>query len=182
MPSFADLLKTDSVPLVGLGILGLALPFLFPALRPQFAMLAKSSAKLFLEAEIGADSALTDRLVDAAVDALVGASSHGSDEHRKEHAEREIDRFVAAASAAAERRGWDEQDTKRRYHRHLAKLDSALSHARHRAHPSQRTALDHAHDMLTRHAPQPRSLTVQRTAQNLKAHVKVPPNRAKKSG
>jgi hypothetical protein len=147
-PSLGDVLKSDSVPLVGLGVLGLALPFLFPALRPQFAFLVKSGAKLFLEAELGAEGALADRLVDAAIDGLMGASSHSSDEHRKEWTEHEIDRFVSAACAAAQRRGWDEQDAERRYRRHVAKLDSALSQARRRAHPSQRAALDHAHEKL----------------------------------
>ena len=156
MPSLGDILKADSVPLLGLGVLGLALPLLFPALRPQFASFVKSGAKLFLEAELGAEGALADRLVDAAVDALAGASSHGSDEHRKERTEHEIDRFVSAACAAAQRRGWDEEDAERRYRRHVAKLDSALSQARYRAHPSQRAALDHAHEKLAHHAAKAR--------------------------
>src|SRR5262249_43411878 len=156
MPSLGDILKADSVPLVGLGVLGLALPFLFPALRPQFAFLVKSGAKLFLEAELGAEGALADRLVDAAVDALVGASSHGSDEHRKVRTEHEIDRFVSAACAAAQRRGRDEQDAERRYRRHFAKFDSALSQARGRAHPSQRAALDHPHEKRAHRAAKAR--------------------------
>jgi len=156
MPSLGDILKADSVPLLGLGVLGLALPLLFPALRPQFASFVKSGAKLFLEAELGAEGALADRLVDAAVDALAGASSHGSDDHRKERTEHEIDRFVSAACAAAQRRGWDEEDAERRYRRHVAKLDSALSQARYRAHPSQRAALDHAHEKLAHHAAKAR--------------------------
>src|SRR6516162_9181672 len=119
MPSFNDLLKFDALPLVGLGIVGLAIPLFVPGLRPQFASVVKAGTKLFLEAELGADDELTDRLVDAAVDALVGASSRGSDADRSQHAEREVSRFVSAARTAAHRRGWDEHDVERRYHRHL---------------------------------------------------------------
>jgi hypothetical protein len=151
MPSLGDFLEADSVPLVGLGIVGLAIPLLVPGLRPQFATVVKAAAKLFLEAELGADNELNDRLVDAAIDALVSASSHGSDAHRTEQAERQVHRFVSAACVAAHRRGWDEQDIERRYHRHLSKMDAALSRTTHRAHPSQRAALGHAHEMLEQH-------------------------------
>src|SRR5947207_15621169 len=125
MASLGDILEADSVPLVGLGVLGLALPFLIPALRPQFAFLVKSGAKLFLEAEIGAEGALADRIVDAAVDALLGASSHGADEHCKERTERESDRFVSAARSAAQRRGRDTHDGEARYRRRVGRVESA---------------------------------------------------------
>ena len=141
MATLDDILKSGSVPLVGLGIIVFALPFFFPVLSPQFAAVLKSGAKLFLEAELGADNALTDRLVGATVDAVVQTTSHGTEEQRKQKAERAVNQFVSAACAGARRRGWDERDVERRYHRHLAKLDNALSQARHRAHPSQRAAL-----------------------------------------
>jgi hypothetical protein len=145
MATLDDVLKVG--PVVGMGLVALALPFFVPALRTQFAAVLKSGAKLFLEAELGADDVLTDRLVDAAVDALVQIPAHGTEEQRKENAESEVNRFVSAARAAAQRRGWDERDVERRYHRHLAKLEHTLSRARHRIHPS----LAHASESLARH-------------------------------
>lgn len=156
MANLDEILKADAVPLVSISILGLALPYLLPGLRPRFAGIAKAGAKLFLEAELGADNELTDRLVDATIDALVGASSQGSEAHRTEKTQKEIDRFVSASQAAAHRRGWDAGDAEARYHRHLSKLDAAVSRTMHGAHPSQRAALVHAHQLLARHRTKPR--------------------------
>jgi len=149
MATLDDMLKVSPVWLVGLGLV--AVPFFVPALRPQFAAVLKSGAKLFLEAELGADEVLTDRLVDAAVDALVQTPPHGTEEQRRENAESKVNRFVSAARAGAQRRGWDELDVERRYQRHLAKLEHALSRAGQRIHTSQRAPLAHASESLARH-------------------------------
>src|SRR5437764_2743135 len=154
-----DVLKAGSVPLVGLAVVALAVPYFFPALRPQFEAVFKSGAKLFLEAELGADDAIADRFVDAAVGALFQATAHGTDEERKQKAESHLKRFVGRAHAGARRRGWDEEDVERRYHRRLRKLDHALEHARHRADPRQRAALAHASEALARHHAKPKTST-----------------------
>jgi hypothetical protein len=151
-----DVLKAGPVPLLGLGVVALAVPFFFPALRPQLEAVFKSGAKLFLEAELGADDAIADRFVNAAVDALFHATAHGTDEERKQKAESQINRFVSRAHAGSRRRGWDEQDAERRYHRRLRKLDHAIERARHRAGPRQRAALAHASESLERHRPKPK--------------------------
>jgi len=70
-----DFLKAGPLHLIGVGILALAVPIFFPALRPQFAALLKAGAKLALEAEFDADDALANRLVDAAVNALLHVST-----------------------------------------------------------------------------------------------------------
>jgi hypothetical protein len=154
-----DVLKAGSVPLVGLAVVALAVPYFFPALRPQFEAVFKSGAKLFLEAELGADDAIADRFVDAAVGALFHATAHGTDDERKQKAESYVKRFVGRAQAGARRRGWDEEDVERRYHRRLRKLDHALEHARHRADPRQRVALAHASEALARHHAKPKMST-----------------------
>jgi hypothetical protein len=151
-----DVLKAGPVPLVGLGVVALALPYFFPALRPQFEAVFKSGAKLFLEAELGADDAIADRFVDAAVGALFHATAHGTDDERKQKAESHVNRFVSRAHAGARRRGWDEEDVEWRYHRRLRKLDHALERARHRADPRQRAALAHASESLARHRAKPK--------------------------
>ena len=63
------------------------MPYSIPSLRPQFASVLKSGAKLFLEAELGADDAIVDRYVGAAIDALFQATAHGTEEERKAKAE-----------------------------------------------------------------------------------------------
>ena len=161
MASLNDLFKLESIPLAGLGIVALAVPFFVPALRPQFAGALKSGLKLFLEAELGADNALADRLVDASVDCLLKVTSDGTEEHRKEKADREVKRFISKARASAHRRSWDEADAEARYHRHLAKWDAALSRARHRAHSSQHAALAHASDSLAKHRAGPKPVSTQ---------------------
>jgi hypothetical protein len=182
MPSLTDLLKIDSIPLAGLGLAALAVPFLLPAVRPQVAAALKSGIKLFLEAEVGADIALADRLVDASVDALMQAASHGTEDHRKERTERVVHRFVSKAHASAHRRGWDEQDTEARYRRRLVKLNAALSRARHRANPSQRAALDHASDVLGKHhsgAGKPMPAMVARQTESSRPAPAKAPKRAR---
>jgi hypothetical protein len=64
-----DFLKADPLMLIGVGVLGLAVPMFFPALRPQLAAVLKAGARLALEAEFDADDALADGLVDTAVNA-----------------------------------------------------------------------------------------------------------------
>ena len=75
-----DLVKGNPVTFVGIGVATLALPYLFPALRPQVAAVLKSGAKLFLEAEIGADNQVLDSLVDSTVDRLLNVTAKGTDE------------------------------------------------------------------------------------------------------
>jgi len=43
-----DFLKADPLMLLGVGVLGLAVPIFFPALRPQLAALLKAGARLAL--------------------------------------------------------------------------------------------------------------------------------------
>jgi hypothetical protein len=146
-----DFLKADPLKLIGVGLVGLAVPILFPALRPQFAALLKAGAKLALEAEFDADDALADGLVNAAVNALLSVSARDSEKDLHDRSEATVNRFLAAASAGATRRGWDQQDVANRYHKRLVKLDHALSRAHPRARPRQRKALEHASVLLRKH-------------------------------
>ncbi len=146
-----DFLKADPLQLIGLGLVGLAVPIFFPALRPQFAALLKAGAKLALEAEFDADDALADRLVNTALNALLHVSPRDSEKDLCDRSEATVNRFVAAASASAARRGWDQQDVAHRYHKRLVKLDHAISRAHPRARPRQRMALDHASNLVRKH-------------------------------
>jgi hypothetical protein len=146
-----DFLKADSLPLIGVGLVSLAVPIFFPALRPQFAALLKAGAKLALEAEFDADDALADGLVDTAINALLRVSPQDSEKDLCDRSEATVNRFLGAASASAARRGWDQQDVAHRYHKRLVKLDHAISRAHPRARARQRTALDHASKLLRKH-------------------------------
>jgi len=146
-----DFLKAGPLHLIGVGILALAVPIFFPALRPQFAALLKAGAKLALEAEFDADDALANRLVDAAVNALLHVSTQDTEMDLCHRSEATVNRFLAAARASAARRGWDQQDVACRYHKRIAKLDHAISRAHHGARAPQRTALGHASKLLKKH-------------------------------
>jgi hypothetical protein len=146
-----DFLKADPLRLIGVGVLGLAVPIFFPAMRPQLAAILKAGAKLALEAEFDADDALADRLVDTAVNALMRVSSQDSEQDLCNRSEAAVNRFLATARASAARRGWDQQDVAHRYHKRLVKLDHAISRAHPGARPRQRTALEHASKLLKQH-------------------------------
>jgi hypothetical protein len=146
-----DFWKADALQLIGVAAVGLAVPILFPALRPQFAALLKAGVKLALEAEFDADEALADALVSTAVNALLRVSPQDSEKDLCRKSEATVDRFLAAAHSSAARRGWDQQDVAHRYHRRLAKLDHAISRAHHQARAPQRAALEHASKLLQNH-------------------------------
>jgi hypothetical protein len=148
VPLSEDFWKADPLQLIGVGLLGVAAPIFFPALRPQFVALLKAGAKLALEAEFDADDALADRLVETAVNALLQVPPQDSEKHLCERSETTVNRFLAASGDSASRRGWDQQDAARRYHKRLVKFDHAISRAHARARPAQRTALDHASKLL----------------------------------
>ena len=146
-----DFLKADPLKLIGVGLMGLAVPIFFPALRPQLAALLKAGAKLALEAEFDADDALADGLVSTAVSALLRVSPRDSEKDLCDRSEATVNRFLAAASASAARRGWDQQDVAHRYHKRLVKLDHAISRAHPRARGRQRMALEHASTLISKH-------------------------------
>jgi hypothetical protein len=160
MAALEDVLKAGPLSLVGLGIVGLALPVIVPGLRPQFAGVLKTAAKLFLEAEFEADNALMDRLVDTAVDSLLAIPAHAPEADRERKVDKVMSRFVSATRAGAHRRGWDEHDAAARYHRSLAKLDHAISRAQSRARASQHPILEHASRSLRQHHEQSRRSSV----------------------
>jgi hypothetical protein len=146
-----DFWKADPFQLIGVGLIGVAAPILFPTLRPQFVALLKAGAKLALEAEFDADDALADRLVESAVNALLQVSLQDTEKDLCDRSEATVNRFLAASSDSATRRGWDQQDVAHRYDKHLVKFDHAISRAHPRARAAQRTALAHASKFLRKH-------------------------------
>jgi hypothetical protein len=155
-----DFFKADPLQLIGVGVLGLAVPIFFPALRPPFAALLKAGAKLALEAEFDADDVLADQLVDTAINSLLHVTPQDSEKDLHHRSEATLNRFLSAAHASAARRGWDAQDVAHRYRKRLSKLDRAISRAHRRARAPQRTALENASKLLGRHHVESESLPV----------------------
>lgn len=136
--------EAGPLPFVGIGLLTVAAPYFMPSLRPQMGELLKASARLLLEAELGADNELTDRLVDTSVDCFMRIMPHGTKDERHRRADHELDRFFSKARAASHRRGFGPEDARRRYHKHLSRMERALKSKRERAGPEHKQAFDHA--------------------------------------
>ena len=145
--------ESGPLPLVGLGLITVAVPYFVPSLRPELGGILKASAKLFLEAEFGADNQLTDRLVDKSVDALMRMMPDATDEEHERHADRELDRFFSRARSAARRRGFNPEDAERRYNKHLSRMERGLTGRKH-AGTGRPQTLEHA---LRRIANEPRT-------------------------
>jgi hypothetical protein len=143
-----DILEIGEVgplPFVGIGLLTtVAAPFFMPSLRPQVGELLKAAVRLLLEAELGADNELTDRLVDTSVDCFMRIMPHGTKDERRRQADHELDRFFSKARAASHRRGFGHEDARRRYHKHLSRMERALKSKRERAGLGHKQAFDHA--------------------------------------
>jgi hypothetical protein len=136
--------EAGRLPFVGIGLLAIALPFVMPSLRPQLGKLLSGAAKLFAEAEFGADDALTDRLVDASVNALMRIAPTGTVDEQRRRTDRELDRFFSRARTAAHRRGHSREDAGRRYHKHLSRMEHALKSRQGRTEPRHRQTVDRA--------------------------------------
>jgi hypothetical protein len=154
MAFIEDVFKGNPVTAIGLGVLAVAVPLVFPAVRPQFAAVLKVGAKLFLEAEFEADDAVAAQVVDASIGSLLQAISGGSEDERKRAVDTHLEHFAAKARRRARRRGWDEPDAKARYHRYMRKFERGIDRAQRGARPAQHAALAHASRRISEHRSQ----------------------------
>lgn len=128
MAIIENILESDATTAVGVGILVLAFPFVFPNLRVQWAEAVKAGVKLFVEAEGDAEGDIIDRLVDATVDDIVADLSHGhgTEAERRQAGTSRIEQFNSTAQARSRRYGWNAQDQAARYRRHIERLQTAM--------------------------------------------------------
>lgn len=127
---------------VGVGVAAVVVPAFVPSLREPAAQVLKSSIRLFLDAELGADNALTDRLVDTSMDRLMKTvSDHRA--NRRERGGHALDRFFHRARAASNRRGFSREDADRRFRKHLSKMQNALQSKHRKASPREQEILEH---------------------------------------
>ncbi len=132
MAGLEELLKGNPITAIGIGAAVVAVPVLFPSLRPQWAAAVKGGTKLFLEAEGGAEGDIIDGLAEKAIDQLVDVIAHREPEQRHEAAAAVIASYRRQARARADRHGYDEKDCAARLHRHMARLRHKVArrHAR----------------------------------------------------
>lgn len=118
---------------VAVGALAVALPLTFPRIRPVLLPVVKGGAKIFLEAEWGADGDIADALVDETMDALTDVLSQSAQADRREAARAAVGTFKRRARSHARRWGRDDKDRGARYDRRVTKLRRAVSRARMRS-------------------------------------------------
>lgn len=126
MAIIEDVLKSNPLAAAGIALAALAAPAFVPSLRPQLAALAKSCTKLFLEAEFGAEGEIIDHMADKAVDDMTEALAKSDPDKRRRAVHSITDKFKASAHARSQRKGWDDNDRKARYRRHISKLHDAV--------------------------------------------------------
>jgi hypothetical protein len=69
-------------------------------------------------------------------------------ELQRQHTDRELDRFLSKAHAGAHRRGFNREDARRRYHRHLLAIERALKQKQERAGTEHGRVFAHALDRI----------------------------------
>ncbi len=148
MLALEDIVKAEPGAAIAVGLLVLAAPVLVPSLRPELRPILKSAAKLFVEAEFGADGAIIEQLADAAIDDILDAGARGSEPERNSRIEARVQRFTRRARHRAQRMGRDEADRQARYRRHVHILQRRLSLGRARKTGTRREALDHAATLI----------------------------------
>ncbi|MGH1574237.1 hypothetical protein ACRAWG_30845 [Methylobacterium sp. P31] len=143
-----DLLKGNPITAIGIGAAVVAVPVLFPSLRPQWAAAVKGGTKLFLEAEGGAEGDIIDGLAEKAIDQLVDAIAHHEPEQRREAAAAVISGYKRQARARADRHGYDEKDRAARFHRHMARLRHKVARRHARASDDKKASWDRIATMI----------------------------------
>lgn len=121
------LFKAGAAPALAVGLAVLAIPILFPRWRPQWAAALKAGAKVFLEAEEGAEGEIIDALAERAIDELADAVANVAPVERDRAAGAVVRAYKARARERAERLGWSDRDRAHRYQRHVDRLHRAAA-------------------------------------------------------
>lgn len=154
LKSLLEVGELGALPIAGIGLAAVVAPYLIPALRSRAGEIVKASAKLFFESEFEAEGLLAELLAAATVDALMGVPLHKSTEERRQQTDRVLDRFFSKAHAGARRRGFDDEDKRNRYHKHLTAIERRLKQKQEGAGAEHAPLFTHALQRITteRHA------------------------------
>jgi hypothetical protein len=146
--------KSDILAVVGLGVAAAVLSGLLPNARPALRSAVKFGVDLFLESEGEAEAELIQSLVAATMHGIrEDLSKTHSEPERRDAVEARVENFKRQARIRARRWGSDQQDRHRRYHRHLARLETTLARKKQEALPERdRRVLDYAFEALAAEA------------------------------
>ncbi|RTL85994.1 MAG: hypothetical protein EKK29_10800 [Hyphomicrobiales bacterium] len=125
MAAVEDLFKSNLPIALGLG-LTVALPAIFPSLRPRWSAAIKTGVKLYLEASGEAEVDLIDSLAEGALDQLAALIARPA-EKLDDKVTHVVSAYKAKARARSHRWGFSEEDRRKRYDRHIAKLCDKIS-------------------------------------------------------
>jgi hypothetical protein len=143
-----DVLKAAPGPALATGLAILTISMLFPMLRPRWGAALKVGAKLFLEAEAGAEGVIIDGLAESAIADLADAVANFPPEARDRSTAAIVRAYKSRAGERARRLGWNERDREARYRRHVDRLQRAAVHRSGRSSGATRQAWDRVGALL----------------------------------
>jgi len=148
-----NITKSNVVTVVGIGVAAAVLSELLPNTRPLIKSAIQLGLDLLTESEAEAEADLIRSLVTATMRGIRDDLSDSASEAESRKAVRHrIDHFKHRARVHARRWGGDQHDQRRRYTRHLARLESALASEKSEIEPSDRRVLDYAFEALSAEA------------------------------
>lgn len=133
-----DVLKQNSGPAIGLGLIAMALPVVFPSLRPALANAVKAGAQLYFEAEGGAEADIIAIIAESAADQLADAVARARPEERNQAVAGILNSYHAKARARSDLLGINDRDRKARYRRHMHRLRRTVSRRQANASPERK--------------------------------------------
>ncbi|MGH1570944.1 hypothetical protein ACRAWG_10000 [Methylobacterium sp. P31] len=108
----------------------------------------KGGAKIFFEAEGGAEGDIIDNLAEKAVDQLADAMARDTPEERKQASAAVIASYKRRARARADRLGGNGRDRDARFDRHMARLRRKISHRHTKATNDERAHWAHVERLV----------------------------------
>lgn len=128
---FEDFGKSNLVNFLVLGAVGIILPRILPKVLPEVGPAVGTAVRvvidLLTESEAEAAEELMNALVSGTISEINRQISHTRDPgEARQSVEDSVARFKRRARERAHRWGGDHDDRRRRYHRHLQKLQTAV--------------------------------------------------------
>lgn len=144
MELLEKLLGENAVTLAIAGAATLLLPKLGGNLAPPLRDALASGIRLLVEAESEAEGAFIEQLMQQTLTAVLAALSQpGGEAERRHAAAAKIRHFERRVHRRAARFGWDEQDRRARYQRHVRRLKHAMIASAEREPQELKPSLDH---------------------------------------
>jgi len=144
-----NLTKSDVVMVLGLGLLAAAVSDLLPNTRPLLRSAVQFGFDLLTESETEAEAELIHLLVRTTMRHIRQDLSRAAGEPECcEAVQTRVEDFKRQARIRARRWGADPHDSRRRYHRHVARLETSLAKQKQEVGPRDQRILDYAFEAL----------------------------------